>query len=420
MFITLQFTILFSLFLLLLGIRYVQKNNSVLMDELGLGRGIVALLGQSIGLVTFLASSQASYEYGVIGLLCYCLAGLSSFLFMYMVLKKNDDLPIRKNKMPGAFNWLYHMENVIIAILVGKMIIKLFYGLNVIVAICLFVIFYQFMILARNKKPHAGSLFIVIMSLITTVLIPTLVYLKVSVPTVYSGVNFLATDMLILDDPSSWLIGAVLFIRFSAHSLLNEHMWNIYTRMKRSKRAPSFTLSSFIWLFLPLSIGTLSFVAKASAVWPALNDEVSLSVVHNFGGQFGVALFVVTLLVIMFSSVSTYFVHHAYGRGEAVIKIGTVIIAALVAILLPELTILDVMFYFSFVWAAIVPLFLVKKLWIPSFVNWIIVCVSAGAGIYFMTQQGLMMGVIIDFLIALCAVLIFTLFAGKKIIPQRR
>lgn len=411
MFITLQITIIFSLFFLLLAVRYIQKSNSEFADEIGLGRGIVALLGQSIGLVTFLASSQASYEYGVIGLLGYCLAGLASFLFIYMLLKSNDTMSNHQRDILGAFSWLYQMENIIIAILAGKMIFNLFYGLNVIIALCMLVIFYQFIILARNKKRYPGSLLIVILSLITTVLIPTLVYLRVSVPTVYSGVNFLATDMLILDEPATWLIVFVLCIRFLAHSLLNENFWGIYSKIKKSKRALSFTISSFIWMFLPLSIGTLSFVAKASAVWPALTDEVSFNVVQQFGGQFGVALLVVTLMVIMFSSISYYVVDPGYGRA---IKSGTVIIAVLISVLLPDLTILDVMFYFSFIWAAMVPIFSVKNISISPSIAWIAVCASAASGIYFMTQQGLMMGIIIDFLLASCLTVIFAVVRGVK------
>ncbi|GIN92235.1 hypothetical protein J6TS1_26020 [Siminovitchia terrae] len=411
MFITLQITIIFSLFFLLLAVRYIQKSNSEFADEIGLGRGIVALLGQSIGLVTFLASSQASYEYGVIGLLGYCLAGLASFLFIYMLLKSNDTMSNHQRDILGAFSWLYQMENIIIAILAGKMIFNLFYGLNFIIALCMLVIFYQFIILARNKKRYPGSLLIVILSLITTVLIPTLVYLRVSVPTVYSGVNFLATDMLILDEPATWLIVFVLCIRFLAHSLLNENFWGIYSKIKKSKRALSFTISSFIWMFLPLSIGTLSFVAKASAVWPALTDEVSFNVVQQFGGQFGVALLVVTLMVIMFSSISYYVVDPGYGRA---IKSGTVIIAVLISVLLPDLTILDVMFYFSFIWAAMVPIFSVKNISISPSIAWIAVCASAASGIYFMTQQGLMMGIIIDFLLASCLTVIFAVVRGVK------
>lgn len=411
MFITLQITIIFSLFFLLLAVRYIQKSNSEFADEIGLGRGIVALLGQSIGLVTFLASSQASYEYGVIGLLGYCLAGLASFLFIYMLLKSNDTMSNHQRDILGAFSWLYQMENIIIAILAGKMIFNLFYGLNFIIALCMLVIFYQFIILARNKKRYPGSLLIVILSLITTVLIPTLVYLRVSVPTVYSGVNFLATDMLILDEPATWLIVFVLCIRFLAHSLLNENFWGIYSKIKKSKRALSFTISSFIWMFLPLSIGTLSFVAKASAVWPALTDEVSFNVVQQFGGQFGVALLVVTLMVIMFSSISYYVVDPGYGRA---IKSGTVIIAVLISVLLPDLTILDVMFYFSFIWAAMVPIFSVKNISISPSIAWIAVCASAASGIYFMTQQGLMTGIIIDFLLASCLTVIFAVVRGVK------
>ncbi|MET3292230.1 UNVERIFIED_CONTAM: tryptophan-rich sensory protein [Brevibacillus sp. OAP136] len=151
-------------------------------------------------------------------------------------------------------------------------------------------VFFWLILLVRFNKPNRTSFVIVILSMASTVLLPTLVYLKVSVPTVYSGVKFLATDMLRLDSPMSWVLTAALMIRFTSHSLVNPHIRTIYRQIKEPRRGLSFSLAPLIWAFLPLSIGTLSFVAKAEAVWPVFADEVSILIVSHFGGQLGIVL----------------------------------------------------------------------------------------------------------------------------------
>ncbi|WP_338749401.1 hypothetical protein [Bacillus sp. FJAT-52991] len=405
MFITLQIFLIFILILLLLGACQFDRNNPGMDCTIGLGKGIVILVSQWIGLTTFLVSTQVSYEHGVSGLISYCLAGVCSLFCLYFLLKKRavSHAPDHIGKVLKPFLLLYHLENFVVSLLAAKLVLKLFYNANILVLAGLLVVFYQFILLAKSKNLYIRSLIISMLSLIATVLLPTFVYLKVSVPTIYSGVHFLATEMLILTDPSGWFLGGVLFIRFMAHNLLNQNMWRVFTNIKQTKRSLAFTISSFVWFFVPLSMGTLAFVAKASAVWPASHDEVSLQIVLQFGGQLGIFLLIATLLVILFSALAHNLVDKTFASKDLFVKIALLALATVIVTLLPKLTILDVMIFASFVWSAMIPAIYLRKTdcsatWVTVF----IILVSVGVGIYGILYFGWEKGILFNALTSAC------------------
>ncbi len=424
-----QLLILVVLALCLVVIQWTQRNKSARDDgTLGLGRGIVALLGQWFGVTAFLASSEAAYDYGVIGLISYSLAGSLSFLLCYLAIKRfrlAGELPLMERiervfsgkslglvKVLLAFVWL---EEVLIVILAGKIILHLLYGWSTIVSSISMTLFFLLMMFFRYGNFHQASFVIALLATASTVLIPTLVYLDVSVPTVYSGVKFLATDMLELTKTAGWYLAIALFIRFVTHTLLNERVWTIYHQIKPSKRGLSFSLSPLIWAFLPLSMGTLSFVAKAEAVWPIVHDEVSILIVARFGGEFGIVLFTVTLIVILLAIISRYTVDGTEQKTVArLVAKGLIILTAgSIALLLPELTILQTMLVFTLVWAALAPVVLLaRKSLVHRTFAVLVIFISAGYGVYHSVYTGIAYGVLIDFAISLGIMTLLTIFTN--------
>ncbi|MEK4029700.1 hypothetical protein MKZ02_14340 [Pseudobacillus sp. FSL P4-0506] len=417
MFLTLQIFTLVSLFLLLIGARQVEKNNPDLERPIGLGKGIVILVNQWVGLTTFLVAAQLSYEQGVSGLFGYCLAGLASLLCLYFLLKKRavPHDPVHATRTIKPLLLLYYLEHFIVSLLAAKFIFKLFYSVNIVILAGLFVVFYQFILLAKSKNLYIRSLIISMLALVATVLLPTFVYLKMSVPTIYSGVHFLAPEMLILDDLSGWLLGGVLFIRFMAHHLLNQNMRKIFMNIKQEKRPLAFTISSFIWFFVPLSMGTLAFVAKASAIWPASNDEVGLQVVQQFGGQLGIVLLVVTLLVILFSSSAGDFVDKTFVRKDIFVKAAVLGMAALIVTTLPKLTILDVMVFASLVWAPVVPaMYLMETSLLARWPVAFVFLAGVGAETYGMFHFSLEWGILLSAMVSVCLSFLFRGYRSKE------
>lgn len=404
MFITAQVMTLLALLLLLLVYRKVERGSLEYTEEVGLGKGIVLLGGQWMALTLFLAAPQATYEMGIIGLLGYCLAGPASLVCFYFILSKNKTF--RAGYGHFILKWFrpfYHWENFLICVIAAKLIMGLFYNMNLVIFLGLAFILYQFFRLEKQKSVYLRSLVMMILSLIAAILLPTFVYLEVSVPTVYSGVHFLAPDMIELAAPAGWVTGLILAIRFLAHHMVNVNMRENFLGMKHSKRPAAFAVSSAMWFLIPLSMGTLAFVAKASAVWPASNDEVSIQVIRQFGGQLGLVLLVVTLLVMLVSVLAEQLVSSSRSRGNKAGPLMTFVTAAGIAFLFPQLTILEVMVYSSLVWAVMVPAilcFAAENEHVGKVIAIMSVSVAAGFSVLF--SFGFGWGILSEILICSC------------------
>ncbi|RNB89903.1 hypothetical protein EDM56_12150 [Brevibacillus fluminis] len=408
-----QWLTLLSLVACLLVIYVTERNRSKWEEEsLGLGKGVVALLGQWIGLYAFLASSQVSYQYGIVGMVGYSAAGIVSFLFVYLWIDKEKK---RRVQPPQLLSILYRLEGTLVALMAGKMILHLVYEVNTLLSIGIVTVFFWLILLIRFNKPNRTSFVIVILSMASTVLLPTLVYLKVSVPTVYSGVKFLATDMLRLDNTMSWVLTAALMIRFTSHSLVNPQIRTIYRQIKETRRGLSFSLAPLIWAFLPLSIGTLSFVAKAEAVWPVFADEVSILIVSHFGGQLGIVLFTVTLILILLVTMARYLSEgtEAAQATDLLTRALIILVSAFVALLFPHLTILDTMLVFALIWAAVTP----AVLWgreLNGISALVTAAIGLGTGIYYTIHASLALGIIIDFAVSFSIMGLLSIFMKRE------
>jgi urea-proton symporter len=402
-----------SLIVCLIAMYWLERNRSQSDAlSLGLGKGIVALLGQWIGLYAFLASSQASYQYGIVGLIGYVTAGIFGYMFVYVWLGRE-----RRSRptMPSPILFLYRLEGTLVTVLAGKMVLQLVYDVSAHVSLAIVLVFLWVILIVRFGKRDRASFVIVILSITATVLLPTLVYLKVSVPTVYSGVKFLATEMLLLDNPASWILTAALAVRFVAHGLVNPELALIYRQVKASKRGLAFSLAPLIWAFLPLSIGTLSFVAKAEAVWPQWPDEVSILIVGHFGGRLGIVLLTVTLLLILLATMSRNMTEgtESLKSMELLGRAAMILLAGLITLLFSTLTILDTMLGFALIWAAVAP----AVFWgqdLRSGGGIIATFAGLGTGITYTLDGSLTIGVIAAAVVSLAIVTPISIFQKRE------
>lgn len=396
------FTIL-SLLACLLAMYWTQRNQVVGDEEkLGLGKGMVKLLGIWIGIPCFLASAQAAYQYGMIGMLGYSLAGILGLLFLFMMNRKRQS---PRKPLPYVA-LLSALEDILISVLAGKMILNLIYGIQEHVSIACVTLFLLLMLAVRVGKPYQASFVIVLLAMSATMLLPTLVYLKVSVPTVYSGVKFLATDMLRLDLPATWSLAGALLVRFMAGSLIHPRLGQTFHQIKVSKRGLCFCLAPLIWAFLPISMGTLAFVSKAEAIWPPLPDQVSVMVVGYFAGQIGIVLLIVTLIIILITAVP-----HATGgeQKRAVWMRGAVILAAgAISLLFPKLTILDTMLYFALMWAAVAPVVLFRSELGKGGAT-LVISAGLATGFFYSQEGGIAIGVMVDALVSVSVAVLLTI-----------
>ncbi|WP_312113179.1 hypothetical protein [Brevibacillus reuszeri] len=401
------FTII-SLLACLLAMYWTQRNQVASDEEkLGVGKGIVKLLGLWIGIPCFLASAQASYQYGIIGMLGYSVAGILGLLFIFMVNRK-----IIYQRQPLRYlPLLWVLEDILISVLAGKMILNLIYSINDHLSIAFVTSFLLLMLAVQFGKPNQASFVIVLLAMSATMLLPTLVYLKVSVPTVYSGVKFLATDMLRLDISSSWSLAGALLVRFMTGSLIHPRLGITFHQIKVSKRGLCFCLAPLIWACLPISMGTLSFVSKAEAIWPSFPDQVSVMVVGYFAGQIGIVLLIVTLIIILITAVP----QATLGEQKSAVWMrgAIILVAGAISLLFPKLTILDTMLYFALIWAAVAPVvLLISKLGRGGAA--IVIIAGLTTGCFYSLTSGVTIGVLVDVLVSVSVAVLLTIPTNWK------
>lgn len=319
---------------------------------------IIKLLIPWITPITFLLSAQIAYEFGMLGLLFFSfITALSFFIFFFV---SNNHIPLKNDvNLKKAIYILFMTEVITCILLVVKKIIlnfpmgyfSIFYYLSLIT--CLFVISYF-----RQKYRKWLSNSMVLLGLIASFLIPTIVYLKISIPTVYSGLYYLAKDMIEFNLSSIWTD----FIAWGILIIVHQYLFYIYYIKKNisSYKGGPLLSASLICLISPISSGSLAFLAKAQVVWPEQIDTVSLMVIHIFGGTFGRAFFVIVSLFILINLLLKIKRSINLNFNNGLMTILKFLIVPVLVISLLDLTILDVLLFSGMFWGPLLSLVLLS------------------------------------------------------------
>ncbi|MGF9798585.1 hypothetical protein [Brevibacillus agri] len=325
----------------------------------GVGTQIIFILISWFTPVAFLMSPQIAYDYGVLGILGLTIMQVASFYLFYLWRAR---LATRQpeERLHRLVHYLYVTEASCCLLLAGKIVISqslwmdsFFYFMVLLVVVFMLLGF------AKNWFVKWIAVGVVVVGMIASFLIPTLVYLKISIPTVYSGLHFLATDMLKLDDQQTWLLILVLGISILVHHYLF-YMYGGVSQIRSPKSFISYLLASVLFAFVPISLGSLSFVAKAQAIWPELTDHVSLQVIEQFGGQFGKTLFLLALVVTVIYQI--FRLKSSYRDFLQSSPKSLVLLPLPLAIVFTShVTLLDVVTSFCLLWGPLLPVLLRAK-----------------------------------------------------------
>lgn len=308
-----------------------------------MGTQIINLLIPWITPVIFLLSAQIAVDYGVLGLLGFSMVGILAFVVVYFIQMKFELMNLDE-QLKKLIYTLFIMETTICILLVGKILITYISITNIAFFFLTSIIV---LYLQKNNKKWV-SVSMVISGLMFSFLIPTLVYLKVSIPTVYSGLHFLANEMLRFDNNRTWLLIFILGIILIVHQVLNHAFY--YGDRVKSRKAGTFLVSAMIWGIVPISLGSLSFLAKAQAVWPEQSDQVSILVINQFGGQFGQKLFLVTSIYILIGLLTRMWNNLQEKKFLTNLFSGILLIVLLPVVTLFQITLLQVIIFFGLIW----------------------------------------------------------------------
>lgn len=392
----------FSLLFPIIGnILYREKKTDRL---LGTGKGITLLLAKWITPVTFLAAAEATYVYGITGLAGFCVFGAFGFCFIALlcsVPRFRNHSAFLNSGWIFFLQWAVTLETLFIVFTAGKLLVQDLFLLSKDESTIVFMFVLWILLFIRK---HMEFQFVPVLQvgliMIGVMIVPALVFFKVSIPTVYSGVHFLATEMLQWNSSTGWLYLTAMMVVSTGKILLDPITWLICTQIRKEQQIPAFLISGLMWLFVPMSFGSLAFAAKAQAIWPNNPSNTAPLVIQTLGGGFGFLLFAITLWT---SLLSSSFMHlrglHSRSGG---LHFPLFLLVPLIALgsHVFDWTVLQVLFSFGIVWGVSVPPFL-YRIWFGKIPRAILIADAlAGYGAVGITlaYKGLLAGIIVGFL----------------------
>lgn len=345
----------------------------------------------------FFLTAEISYVYGVAGLLYYSFSWIFITIAVYFIRMKAEYL-LKDTTLFSVLRAIYIIETLTCTFLVFKMLFgeNLFRYTIITYIIVIFIVpIVMFYIYIWNRKSLIiGTVFL---SIMLSFLIPILVYLKISIPTVYSGIHFLYQEMIQLNHLNSLPTILALSVIFSMQHL-------IYLKSKHSEEAPSlfsFLITGVIMCCITLSFGTISFLGRAQAVLPDLPDRVTIQVVNRFSGQIGQLLLLITLVYLtIFFLIKIIPLHRSSLNLKSCFKNVLYVCIGLLLASIFNLTIINTLLIFGFVWASILGsiIFSSKKPTINKLV------------IFFSLITGILISMYFPVSIAILVTAIFSLF----------
>lgn len=351
-------------------------------------------------LVFFLAA-QITYDYGVLGLLGYSLMWVLSFIIIYFskhisVFLKEDFI------LKEIAKYIYIFETVVCIFLVIKIILtETYFEYLTLINIALMIVILISIISLNKLNEKFVSIGTILLGITLSFLLPTLVYLKVSIPTVYSGIHFLSTDLLKFDRSATWLLICCLGIIVVVH----QHLYRLVdAQYTEKKRVSSFLIAGIIAGIVTISFGSISFLGRAQAVLPDLSDRVSIQVIYRFGGQFGQFLFIsITVFISFFILTKIWKSVKGSNKKSAALFILKYLLGPGFIVAYLDFTLLDVVLLFGLVWGPFlgVILFPTSSVILPRLSVAVGIIVGIVLSLQFDIPKGIAVGTIITVLIML-------------------
>lgn len=369
---------------------------------------IIYLLIPLMTPIAFFLAAQITYDHGVLGLLGYSFMWALSFIVFYFT-QNRKSIAIQDPLLRGAIKGIYIVEIIFCIFLVLKIILTetdFIYMTLIHIVLMATVPLFVFYLYKINAKLVAIAT--ILLGIAISFLIPTLVYLKVSIPTVYSGIHFLSTELLKFDRFGTWLLVASLGVLLVARQYLYRM---VDVHHKEQGRFVPFLLAAIISSIVIISFGTISFLGRAQAVLPDLSDRVSIQVINRFGGQFAQILFMaVTIFMVFFIFLKLWESVKGGSHKYNPLLFGIYTLIPGLVVPYAHITLLDAFLYFGLLWSPlcgliVVPVSSVYQTRISFLFG---LCVSLTTGLIFTIPTGILAGACSTFLLSIVFVLFGT------------
>lgn len=309
--------------------------------KLGVAFGSASLLAFWITGNTVMAAPESAYNYGVIGAMAYgFLGGFAVVLFAPLAKRIHRVLPNSRtvgdyysgrfdNKnyyLFLALSFFYTLMLLITQGVGGGNLLEQIFGIPYSFALVLTFVIVMIYAAMGGFNSVTGVAFIqVILIVLVVLVVPPVVYFKTGVSPVYEGMKNLDPEKLNIFNQGGLLFMFAGCIMGIGEVFMDNTFWQRAYAIRKDKVTSIFAISGIGWLFVPMAVGTLAFVALANGV--TLDDlggninQLAPYVAKIYGGNFVGYLFLVCVWSALastiagcLSSLSSMFVNDVYMR----------------------------------------------------------------------------------------------------------
>lgn len=307
--------------ILLLGIAFIvvswfisRKLTSV--DEyvggrgrLGVAFGTTSLLAFWITGNTIMAGPEAAYVDGVLGALGYgVMAGLALLAFAPLARRIHQVIP-NGQTVGDFFRYRFDNKSYLLFMLMsfvwvlgflmtqgigGGVLLEQIFDIPYVLAVVLtFLIVILYSTMGGFTSVTGMAFFQVILILIVVIVVPPVVYFTAGANNVYEGMMAVSPQSLDLLNPAGLLFLVAAPMMFIGEIFMDNTIWQRAYAIRRDKIVSIFTISGFGWIFVPLAVASLAFVAIATGQAPAQVNQVAPYIAEIYGGDFAKWAFLV-------------------------------------------------------------------------------------------------------------------------------
>lgn len=313
---SLNIAIILGLGILFIGAGYYFSRRVRTADQFILGTGRLGVAFGSASILAFwitgntiLAAPEAAYTLGVLGMIGYgVLGGIGVIMFASIGKRIHEIIPHGRSvgdfymaRFGGKnysvflfFVFVYVFGALVTQGIGGGVILEQVFGIPYLVAVILsFAIVISYSMLGGFHSVTGVAFFQVVLILVAVAAVVPFVFFSQGGGAIYEGLQSRSPESLSLTNQAGLLFvfgGAMLG---AGEVFMGNTFWQRAYAIRSDRLVRTFLISGIGWIFVPLAVSALAFIALAEGISPGQVNQVAPLVAERFGGSFVSYMFLV-------------------------------------------------------------------------------------------------------------------------------
>ncbi|KZD27659.1 hypothetical protein [Bacillus cereus] len=267
----------------------MTKNNSAFTPlQLGIGTGTVLLLSKWVASISTLALPESIINYGLIAGILYAMIGPFTLILLGISIKKirstfpegesiHDYLSYKLSHkgyiIVCCFLVLLSIESMFIQTKVASILLNVFFHIPYTLGSFLFITLCTIFVMLSNAKLLTKmAIMQTVLMFSTMIIIPIYFFVQNGITHVYDGIRLYHPYLLFYENINGiYFLTAGILIE-TGRVLISPASWDKAFRIHPKKIIPTFLLSGFIWITIPLAFASLIMIVIFSGSLDHLYD----------------------------------------------------------------------------------------------------------------------------------------------------